>query len=139
MSFCDDLSYFYTYLKFFCLIFYRVKLAVHVLDCGGNFLVYYEQCCFSTPGKRTRDRKCQEPIFVTDHDFQTALTEALCRIMPPDQRKGVADKLFPMEHVASAFVKLRDSEFETVNYFPTSVIQSKLTFQKGLLLLQKHG
>lgn len=56
-------------------------------------------------------------MFVPDHDFQTALTEALCRIMSPDQRKGAADRLFPMEHVASAFVKLRDSEFETVNYF----------------------
>lgn len=65
---------------------------------------------------------------MTDHDFQTALTEALCRIMPPDQRKGVVDRLFPMDHVASAFVKLRDSEFETVNYFPTSLIQSKMTF-----------
>lgn len=93
-------------------------------------------------------------MFVTDHDFQTALTEALCRIMPPDERKGVADRLFPMEHVASAFVKLRDSEFETVNYFPTSLIPSKLTFHctfnhydickslyfipKSLLLLRKH-
>ncbi|TWW56509.1 synaptonemal complex protein 2-like [Takifugu flavidus] len=48
-----------------------------------------------------------------DHDFQTALTEALCRITPPDQRKEVADRLFHMEHVAGAFVKLRDSEFET--------------------------
>lgn len=61
-------------------------------------------------------------MFLKDHDFQTALTEALCRIIPPDQRKGVADRLFPMAHVAGAFVKLRDSEFETVNYFPTSLI-----------------
>lgn len=53
-------------------------------------------------------------MFVTDHDFQTALTEALCRITPPDQRKEVADRWFRMEHVAGAFVKLRDSEFETV-------------------------
>lgn len=67
-------------------------------------------------------------MFLKDHDFQTALTEALCRIIPPDQRKGVADRLFPMAHVASAFVKLRDSEFETVNYLPTSLIESKLTF-----------
>ena len=52
---------------------------------------------------------------MTDHDFQTAMTEALCRIIPPVQRKGVADRLFPLEHVASAFLKLRDSEFETVN------------------------
>lgn len=66
-------------------------------------------------------------MFVTDHDFQTALTEALCRITPPDQRKGVADRLFPMEHVASAFVKLRDSEFETVHCFATSLIRCKMT------------
>lgn len=65
-------------------------------------------------------------MFVTDHDFQTAVTEALCRVIPPDQRKEVADRLFQMEHVAGAFVKLRDSEFETVNYFPNSSIQSKL-------------
>lgn len=107
--------------------FNRVELAVHILDCGGNLIDFYEHCYFSIPGKRKRDRKCQEyfcflSMFLKDHDFQTALTEALCRIIPPDQRKGVADRLFPMAHVASAFVKLRDSEFETVNYFPTSLI-----------------
>lgn len=32
----------------------------------------------------------------------------------PDQRKALADKWFSMEHVASAFVKIQDSEFETV-------------------------
>lgn len=53
-------------------------------------------------------------MFVSDHDFQTALTEALCRMATPDQRKALADKWFSMEHVASAFVKIRDSEFETV-------------------------
>lgn len=63
---------------------------------------------------------------MTDHDFQTALTEALCRITPPDQRKEVADRLFHMEHVAGAFVKLRDSEFETVNNYSFTLIQSKL-------------
>lgn len=67
-------------------------------------------------------------LFVTDHDFQTALTEALCRVLPPDQRKEVADRLFHMEHVAGAFVKLRDSEFETVTFFPNASSRSKLTF-----------
>lgn len=67
-------------------------------------------------------------MFMTDHDFQTALTEALCRITPPDQRKEVADRLFHMEHVAGAFVKLRDSAFETVNNFSIALIHSKLNF-----------
>lgn len=55
-----------------------------------------------------------ECLFVSDHDFQTALMEALCRMATPDQRKELADRWFSMEHVASAFVKICDSEFETV-------------------------
>ncbi|XP_035863718.1 synaptonemal complex protein 2 isoform X4 [Sander lucioperca] len=48
-----------------------------------------------------------------DYDLQTALMEALCRMATPDQRKELADRWFSMEHVASAFVKICDSEFET--------------------------
>ncbi|XP_039657476.1 synaptonemal complex protein 2 isoform X4 [Perca fluviatilis] len=48
-----------------------------------------------------------------DYDLQTALMEALCRMATPDQRKELADHWFSMEHVASAFVKICDSEFET--------------------------
>ncbi|XP_040915914.1 synaptonemal complex protein 2-like [Toxotes jaculatrix] len=48
-----------------------------------------------------------------DYDLQTALMEALCRMATPDQRKELADRWFSMEHVASAFAKIRDSEFET--------------------------
>ncbi|KAG7520462.1 hypothetical protein JOB18_029913 [Solea senegalensis] len=48
-----------------------------------------------------------------DYDLQTALVEALCRMATPDQRKDLADRWFSMEHVASAFVKIHDSEFET--------------------------
>ncbi|XP_071372422.1 synaptonemal complex protein 2 [Centroberyx affinis] len=48
-----------------------------------------------------------------DYDLQTALMEALCRMASPDQRKELADRWFNMEYVASAFVKIRDSEFET--------------------------
>ncbi|KAI3356815.1 hypothetical protein L3Q82_003476 [Scortum barcoo] len=48
-----------------------------------------------------------------DYDVQTALTEALCRMASPDQRRELADQWFSMEHVASAFVKICDSEFET--------------------------
>ncbi|XP_044207947.1 synaptonemal complex protein 2 isoform X3 [Thunnus albacares] len=48
-----------------------------------------------------------------DYDLQTALMEALCRMASPDQRKELADRWFSMQHVASAFVKIRDSEFET--------------------------
>ncbi|XP_068589399.1 synaptonemal complex protein 2 isoform X3 [Cebidichthys violaceus] len=48
-----------------------------------------------------------------DYDLQTALMEALCRMATPDQRKALADRWFSMEHVASALVKIRDSEFET--------------------------
>ncbi|XP_026188403.1 LOW QUALITY PROTEIN: synaptonemal complex protein 2 [Mastacembelus armatus] len=48
-----------------------------------------------------------------DYDLQTALMEALCRMASPDQRKKLADRWFSMEHVANAFAKIRDSEFET--------------------------
>ncbi|XP_023283356.1 synaptonemal complex protein 2 [Seriola lalandi dorsalis] len=48
-----------------------------------------------------------------DYDLQTALMEALCRMATPDQRKEMADRWFSMEHVASAFAKIRDAEFET--------------------------
>ncbi|XP_053173914.1 synaptonemal complex protein 2 [Scomber japonicus] len=48
-----------------------------------------------------------------DYDFQTALMEALCRMASPDQRKELADRWFTMQHVANAFVKIHDSEFET--------------------------
>ncbi|XP_038579496.1 synaptonemal complex protein 2 isoform X5 [Micropterus salmoides] len=48
-----------------------------------------------------------------DYDLQIALMEALCRMATPDQRKELADRWFSMEHVASAFVMICDSEFET--------------------------
>ncbi|KAM9855210.1 uncharacterized protein sycp2 [Aulostomus maculatus] len=48
-----------------------------------------------------------------DYDLQTALMEALCRMATPVQRKDQSDHWFSMEHVASAFVKIRDSDFET--------------------------
>ncbi|XP_054465353.1 synaptonemal complex protein 2 [Anoplopoma fimbria] len=48
-----------------------------------------------------------------DYDLQTALMEALCRMATPEQRMELADRWFSMEHVASALVKIRDSEFET--------------------------
>ncbi|KAK7878618.1 hypothetical protein WMY93_030454 [Mugilogobius chulae] len=48
-----------------------------------------------------------------DYDFQTALMEALCRMATCEQRKQLADHWFTMEHVSKAFVKIRDSEFET--------------------------
>ncbi|XP_056279683.1 synaptonemal complex protein 2 [Pseudoliparis swirei] len=48
-----------------------------------------------------------------DYDLQTALMEALCRMASSDQRKELADRWFSMEHVANAFVKIKDSEFET--------------------------
>ncbi|XP_040010003.1 synaptonemal complex protein 2-like [Xiphias gladius] len=48
-----------------------------------------------------------------DYDLQTALMEALCRMATPDERKELANRWFSMEHVASAFAKICDSEFET--------------------------
>ena len=56
----------------------------------------------------------QQSLSVPDYDLQTALMEALCRMATPAQRKEMADRWFSMEHVATAFVKIRDSEFETV-------------------------
>lgn len=49
-----------------------------------------------------------------DYDFQTALMEALCRMASSKQRKELADQWFTMEHVANAFIKISDTEFETV-------------------------
>ncbi|XP_068996668.1 synaptonemal complex protein 2 [Embiotoca jacksoni] len=48
-----------------------------------------------------------------DYDLQSSLMEALCRMATPDQRKKQADRWFSMGHVATAFAKIRDSEFET--------------------------
>uniref|UniRef100_A0AAV2LY02 Synaptonemal complex protein 2 n=1 Tax=Knipowitschia caucasica TaxID=637954 RepID=A0AAV2LY02_KNICA len=48
-----------------------------------------------------------------DYDFQTALMEALCRMATCEQRRQLADRWFTMEHVSTAFVKIKDSEFET--------------------------
>ncbi|CAJ1085456.1 synaptonemal complex protein 2 isoform X8 [Xyrichtys novacula] len=48
-----------------------------------------------------------------DYDLQTALMEALCRMASPNQRKELAERWFSMGHVASAFVKISDTEFET--------------------------
>nr|XP_020471326.1 synaptonemal complex protein 2 isoform X3 [Monopterus albus] len=48
-----------------------------------------------------------------DYDLQTAVMEALCRMTYPEQRKELADRWFSMEHVAHAFSKIHDSEFET--------------------------
>lgn len=50
----------------------------------------------------------------SDYDFQSSLMEALCRMATTDQRKELAYKWFRMSLVASAFAKIRDSEFETV-------------------------
>ncbi|XP_054862015.1 synaptonemal complex protein 2-like [Amphiprion ocellaris] len=38
--------------------------------------------------------------------------EALCRMATPNQRRELADQWFSMGHVANAFAKIRDSEFE---------------------------
>ncbi|XP_029912371.1 synaptonemal complex protein 2 [Myripristis murdjan] len=48
-----------------------------------------------------------------DYDLQIALMEALCRMATPNQRKQLAGHWFSMEYVAKAFVKIRDSQFET--------------------------
>lgn len=65
--------------------------------------------------KRTQIKICiQHIMFVSDYDLQTALMEALCRMATPAQRKAFADRWFSMEHVANAFVKICDLEFETV-------------------------
>ncbi|KAM6981964.1 synaptonemal complex protein 2 [Tautogolabrus adspersus] len=48
-----------------------------------------------------------------DYDLQTALMEALCRMATLDQRRELAVTWFNMQYVASAFIKISDSEFET--------------------------
>ncbi|KAM9785623.1 uncharacterized protein sycp2 [Neosynchiropus ocellatus] len=48
-----------------------------------------------------------------DYDFQTALTESLCRMASSNRRKELAGQWFSISHVATAFVKIRDAEFET--------------------------
>ncbi|XP_055078737.1 synaptonemal complex protein 2 [Periophthalmus magnuspinnatus] len=48
-----------------------------------------------------------------DYDFQTTLMEALCRMATCEQRKQLAHRWFTIEHVSTAFVKIKDSEFET--------------------------
>lgn len=52
---------------------------------------------------------------VSDYDLQTTLMEALCRMATPAQREDFADQWFSMGHVANAFVKICDLEFETVS------------------------
>ncbi|XP_053706295.1 synaptonemal complex protein 2 isoform X5 [Synchiropus splendidus] len=47
-----------------------------------------------------------------DYDFQTAQTESLCRMTSPNHRKELADEWFSIGHVAAAFMKIRNSEFE---------------------------
>lgn len=53
--------------------------------------------------------------YCVDYDLQVALMEALCRMTSHAQRRELADQWFSMEVVASAFIKIRDSEFETVS------------------------
>ncbi|KAF7658588.1 hypothetical protein LDENG_00010860 [Lucifuga dentata] len=48
-----------------------------------------------------------------DYDLQVTLMEALCRMATSTQRKELANHWFSVEHVANAFVKIYDSEFET--------------------------
>ncbi|KAM8830811.1 uncharacterized protein sycp2 [Synchiropus picturatus] len=48
-----------------------------------------------------------------DYDFQTAQTESLCRMTSPNHRKELADEWFSIGHVAAAFMKIRNSEFDT--------------------------
>lgn len=50
-----------------------------------------------------------------DYDLQVSLMEALCRMVSPAQRNELADSWFTMTFVSSAFKKIKDSEFETVN------------------------
>lgn len=71
---------------------------------------------FSILTKIFRHKKRYNCLLVSDYDLQTALMEALCRMATPEQRKELADRWFSMQHVASAFVKIRDSEFETVKH-----------------------
>lgn len=55
------------------------------------------------------------PGTVLDYDLQVALMETLCRMTSRAQRRELADKWFSMKFVATAFVKIQDSEFETVS------------------------
>ncbi|XP_075898427.1 synaptonemal complex protein 2 isoform X2 [Nelusetta ayraudi] len=48
-----------------------------------------------------------------DYDFQTAMIEAFCRINTSDQRKQLANRWFSSGPVSNAFIKIKDSEFET--------------------------
>ncbi|XP_029975455.1 synaptonemal complex protein 2 [Salarias fasciatus] len=48
-----------------------------------------------------------------DYDFQSSLIESLFRMTTPVQRRELADRWFSMGHIASAFTKICDSEFET--------------------------
>lgn len=53
----------------------------------------------------------------SDYDFQTAMVEAFCRINTSDQRKQLAHQWFSTGPVSKAFIKIKNSEFETVMFF----------------------
>lgn len=57
---------------------------------------------------------CTTVFFLSDYDLQVTLMEALCRMATSTQRKELANRWFSMDYVANAFVKIQDSEFETV-------------------------
>ncbi|XP_072569888.1 synaptonemal complex protein 2 [Paramormyrops kingsleyae] len=48
-----------------------------------------------------------------DYDLQVSLMEALCRMTTPRQREELAFSWFKMDFVITAFLKIKDSEFET--------------------------
>ncbi|XP_048873576.1 synaptonemal complex protein 2 isoform X2 [Brienomyrus brachyistius] len=48
-----------------------------------------------------------------DYDLQVSLMEALCRMTTPRQREELASSWFKMDFVITAFLKIKDSEFET--------------------------